>query len=216
MSTDAEPDYADRAEARTLDAALHLTPSEGWTWPMTFAAGRTAGLSAGEVELLLPHGPRDLAALLSRRYDRAAMAALESVDPAALKIRERIRQAVSARLRAAAADAPAVRRWTGFLTLPANIGLGLRLAWESADGLWRWAGDTATDENHYTKRAILSGILISGLAIWLADGEEAALAHLDRRIEGVMAFEKFKARVKLGDAGRMLAETLGRVRYARI
>ena len=37
--------------------------------------------------------------------------------------------------------------------------LGLRLAWESADALWRWAGDTATDENHYSKRVLLAGIL---------------------------------------------------------
>jgi chemotaxis protein methyltransferase CheR len=53
-------------------------------------------------------------------------------------------------------DDAAVRRWAGFLALPFNLPLALRLLWESADALWRWAGDTATDENHYSKRAILS------------------------------------------------------------
>jgi len=212
---DPEPGYAERAEAHTLDAALTLAPAQGWTWPMTYAAAKIAGLSAGEAELLLPHGPRDLAALLSRRHDRAALAALADVDPASLKIRGRIRRAAEARLRAAAADAPAVRRWQGFLALPFNAPLGLRLAWESADALWRWAGDRSTDENHYSKRAILAEILITSLAIWLRQGEDAALAALDRRIEAVMAFERFKARVGKGGLGQLVAETLGRLRYAR-
>jgi ubiquinone biosynthesis protein COQ9 len=144
------------------------------------------------------------------------MAALAGVDPKTLKVRERIRSAVRARLEAAMGQGPATRRWAGFLALPTHATLGLRLAWESADGLWRWAGDTSTDENHYSKRAILAEILISGLAVWLAAGENAALAHLDGRIEAVMAFERFKARVKLGDVGRGLADVLGRVRYGGV
>ncbi len=31
----------------------------------------------------------------------------------------------------------------------------LRLGWHSADAMWRQAGDTSADYNHYTKRAIL-------------------------------------------------------------
>lgn len=213
MNETVESDFAAEAEARVLDEALRLAPDQGWTWAMTYAAAKAAGFSAGEAELLAPNGPRDLAALWSRRCDAAAMAALAGVDPMTLKVRERIRSAARARLAAAMAAAPATRRWAGFLVLPTNAALGLRLAWESADGLWRWAGDKSTDENHYTKRAILAEILVSGLATWLADGENAALAHLDGRIEAVMAFERFKARVKLGEMGRGLADVLGKVRY---
>jgi ubiquinone biosynthesis protein COQ9 len=214
-----QPDEADfaqaaqAAEARVLARALRLAPELGWTWRMTYAAGKAAGLSAGETELLLPRGPRDLAALFSHRCDRDALAALAELEPATLKMRARIRHAARARLAAALSDAPAARRWAGFLALPGHLDLGLRLAWESADGLWRWAGDQATDENHYSKRAILAEILVGGLAVWLAAGEAAALAHLDRRIEGVMAFERFKGRLKFGAAGQAVAEVLGRLRY---
>ncbi|MBV9996898.1 MAG: COQ9 family protein [Caulobacteraceae bacterium] len=211
--SEAGPDYAERAEAGVLEAALALAPAQGWTWPMTYAAGRVAGLSRGEVELLLPEGPRDLAALFSRRHDRAALLALADLDPAAMKVRERIRRAVRTRLEAALADAEAVRRWTGFLALPANLALAARLVWESADGLWRWAGDVSTDANHYSKRAILAEILASSLAIWLVSGEAEALAHLDRRIEAVMTFERLKAKVTRGGLGEGVANALGRVRY---
>ncbi len=204
-------DWATTTEQQVLDAALSLIPHKGWTRPMALEAGRAAGLSAAETDLLIPHGPADLAALLSRRHDAAALAALP--DPAALKIRDRIRRAVEARLDAACADEAAVRRWTGFLALPPNMPLAARLLWESADGLWRWAGDTATDENHYSKRAILSAILAAGLSIRLTSGKAAAMKHVDARIENVMAFEKWKAGVKPVDIARDVATALGRIRY---
>ena len=208
-----ETDWAEATEQQILDAALSLALARGWTWPMVRAAGQARGLSAAETELLVPHGPADLAALLSRRHDAAALARLAGVDPKALKIRERIRASVEARLDAAAADEAAVRRWAGYLALPTRIPLACRLLWESADVLWRWAGDTATDENHYSKRAILSGILISGLAIRLASGEAAAMAFVDGRIGNVMAYEKWKAGRKGGDLLADVAAALGKMRY---
>ena len=110
-------------------------------------------------------------------------------------------------------DAHATRRWMGFLVLPANAALGLRLLWASADGLWRWAGDTATDENHYTKRVLLAEILATTLAIRLVGGAKAAESHLDGRIAAVMAFERWKG--SLGPAGvaHRLAGALGKLRY---
>ena len=180
---------------------------------MMAAAAKDCGLSAAEASLLLPEGPRDLAALLARRHDALALEALADRDPATLKIRERIRAAVLARVEAAMGDAPAIRRWMGFLALPSHAALGLRLLWASADGLWRWAGDTATDENHYSKRTLLAEILLTTLAIRLASGPEAAERHLDGRIAAVMAFERWKGGLKVGDLGTRLAERLGRLRY---
>ena len=206
-------DWADKTEQAVLDQALLLTPSQGWTRPMTLGAARRVGLSRGEADLLLPGGPRDLAALLSRRHDAAALAALP--DPAGLKIRQRIRHAVVARLEAASPDREAVRRWAGFLALPLNLPLALRLVWESSDSLWRWAGDTATDENHYSKRAILAGILISCLALDMTAGRTAALSYLDARIQNVMDFEVWKAGIKPADFARDVAGALARLRYGR-
>lgn len=206
-------DWASETEGRVLDEALILCVHMGWTRPMTLAAGRKTGLTPGETDLLLPHGPRDLAALLSRRHDAAALAALP--DPAGLKIRQRIRAAVEARLEAASGDREALRRWAGYLSLPLNLPLALRLVWESADKLWRWAGDTATDENHYSKRAILSAILVSTTALDLASGREAALAYLDARIQNVMDFEKWKAGLNPADLAREVAGALASIRYGR-
>jgi len=212
---DTELDWADQTTERLLSAAHAHVVSLGWTRRLLAAAARDVGLSFAEAELLLPEGPRDLAALLARRHDRAALAVLADRDPTAMKIRDRIRAGVLARIEAAMIDGPITRRWAGFLTLPPNMALGLRLLWASADHLWRWAGDTATDENYYTKRALLAEILFSTLAIRLSAGEAAAAAHLDGRIAGVMAFEKWKAGVRPADTAARIAGVLSRLRYGR-
>ena len=212
---DGPGDWADQAEQRLLDEALRLAPRLGWNAGLVRAAAEAAGLKAGEAQLLLPQGPRDLAALLSRRHDTAALAALKALDPPPAKIRDKIRAGVVARLDAAQRDAEALRRLPAFLAFPTHMPLALTLVWESADVLWRWAGDTATDENHYSKRAILSGILVSTLAVDMASGRESALKHLDGRIDNVMAFEKWKAGIKPMNLAAEVAGALARMRYGR-
>lgn len=207
------PDWADRMEQTVLDTAIRRAPDLGWNARLVRAACEANGLSLGDQELLLPNGARDLAVLLWRRRDDQALAALDAVDPATLKIRERIAQAVSARLEAGAADAAAEKRAAGFLALPINADLAAGLTWATADRLWRWAGDTATDWNHYSKRAILSGILVPAMTIRLFDGRTAADAFVARRIENVMAFEKWKAGKDFDAPLRKMTETLSRMRY---
>ncbi|MDR7116437.1 COQ9 family protein [Caulobacter sp. BE254] len=207
--------WAETTEQRVLDEALRLAPRLGWNAGLVRAAAAAAGLNAGEAQLLLPQGPRDLAALLSRRHDKAAVAALNAQDPPPAKIRDKIRCAVVARLDAAQGDAEALRKLAAFLAFPTHLPLALTLVWEGADVLWRWAGDTATDENHYSKRAILSGILVSTLAVDMASGREPALKHLDGRIDNVMAFEKWKAGIKPMNLAAEVAGALARMRYGR-
>ncbi|CAN7232592.1 COQ9 family protein [Brevundimonas sp. LjRoot202] len=206
-------DWADRMEQAVLDAAVERAPGLGWNGRMVRAACDANGLSLGDEELLFPNGARDLAALLSRRHDDRALASLAEIDPKFLKIRERIARAVSARMEAGAADLEATRRCAVFLALPVNADLGLKLAWETADDLWNWAGDTATDWNHYSKRAILSGILIPALTMRWFDGRDAAEVFVARRIENVMAFEKWKAGKDFDAPLRKVADALSRMRY---
>ncbi len=208
-----QTDWADAAEARLLDAALSIAPLHGWTMRTLDLAARQAGLSEADAALLLPGGPRDLAALLSRRHDRAALQALADIDPHHLKIRDRIQRGVSARVEAAAADGDAVRRLLGFLALPTHIPLAGRLLWESVDGIWRWAGDTATDENHYSKRAILSGVLGPAIALRLSAGRDAADHYVVQRIDDIMTFERWKAGLPKTDMAASLVGALGRLRY---
>lgn len=212
------PDWADTTEQAVLDAALERVASHAhWDQRLVDLAAADVGLTPAAVGLLLPSGPRDLAALLSQRHDALTVSHLRSTDSATMKVREKITLAAATRIEVAMSDEPAVRRSLPFLALPAQAPLSGRLMWSAADHLWRWAGDVSTDFNHYSKRAILSTVLASTLAVRLSAGEEAARRHLDARIDGVMTFEKLKSRVKLDPEGALsrLATSLARRRYGR-
>ena len=212
---DAAEAWAQAQEAALLDAALSLVGEDRPTWggPLFQRAARATGLSPADADLLAPNGALDLAALLWRRHDAAALAALDRRGRPA-KVRERIAAAVEARIDAALADEAAVRAASLFLARAGNAPTALRLGWATSDALWRWAGDVATDENHYSKRAILAAVLASTLAVRLTRGPAAARAHLDASIGRVMAFETFKARLP-APVGlmHMAAYSLGRLRY---
>ncbi|HRK64926.1 MAG TPA: COQ9 family protein, partial [Terricaulis sp.] len=103
------------------------------------------------------------------------------------------------------------------LTRPDRAPEAARLLWRTADKIWRALGDKSTDGNFYSKRAILSGVLASTYARWFSDDSadhEATWAFLDQRIENVMQFEKFKARLKpLGEVAQSAVGIAARLRY---
>src|SRR3546814_8607904 len=73
--------------------------------------------------------------------------------------------------------------------MPQNGPLAAKLLYRTVDAIWYACGDTATDYNFYTKRALLAGVYSSTLLYWLNDRSEgfaATWAFLDRRIGEVL------------------------------
>ncbi|QYJ08613.1 COQ9 family protein [Qipengyuania flava] len=149
--------------------------------------------------------------------DRQMALDLPAAKLAEMKIRERIRSLVQYRLDAVLGLEEALRRALAIMAMPQNAPRALKTGWNSADVMWRLAGDTATDYNHYTKRAILASIYGATLAVFVEDESEDKAdtkAFLDRRIDGVMQFEKVKAKWLNPDRERFsVSRFLGRLRY---
>lgn len=200
---------------RLADAMVAHVPFDGWSAAARDAAARDAGIDRDIAAMALPDQATMLPAW-ARAMDARMAAALG--DIAALKVRERIRRALVARLETG--DVEVTRRALAVLAQPRHAALSRRLAWAAADAMWRAAGDTATDANHYTKRSLLAAIYVATLLFWTqddSDGRADTLAFIDRRIDGVMRFEKAKARV-LGIAARLPdpARFFGRLRYPAV
>jgi ubiquinone biosynthesis protein COQ9 len=147
------------------------------------------------------------------------LASLEELDLPTMRIRDKVKAAVQLRLEAQAPYKEAARAMTRALVRPDRAPEAARILWRTADRIWRALGDTSTDENFYTKRAILSGVLASTYARWFTD---KTLDHaetwnfLDARIENVMQFEKFKARLKpISERVQEAVGVAARFRYGR-
>jgi ubiquinone biosynthesis protein COQ9 len=77
--------------------------------------------------------------------------------------------------------------------------LGMRLIYDTVDGIWYAAGDASTDFSFYTKRATLAGIYAATLMYWLEDRSEDfadTRAFIDRRLADVALVGKLRGRVE--------------------
>ncbi len=190
---------------------------DGWTEPAVASAAAQLGIDPAKARLALPKNRLGLIEVYVAAVDRALEAWATPTRMATFRIREKITQLVWQRLMIMAPAREAVRSALSILAMPQNMPSGLKLSWQSADMMWRLAGDTATDFNHYTKRLTLGAVYGSTLLVWLDDDSEGfadTRAFLDRRIGNVMEFEKAKARWR-GSADRRpsLSRFLGRLRY---
>ena len=189
----------DALKKAVLDAALPDAAFDGFTDKVLEKASRAAGVDASAQARLFPDGAISLITFYSHDADAAMAAALASMDLSSMKIRARIKAAVKARLDALAPHKEAARRAASALMLPGHASLSLQLMYASVDAMWRAVGDTSTDFNFYTKRAILAGVYGATLVRWFNDADKDAAAtdaFLDARIENVMQFEKLKAGAK--------------------
>lgn len=190
---------------------------DGWSDVAIDAAAQALGLAPAAARLAFPGGAPDMIAAWIERIDADAALALPQESLAALRVPERIRRLVEFRIDAVAGREEALRRALAILAMPRNLARAAKLGWSSADLMWRLAGDIATDFNHYTKRAILSGIVAATLAVLIDDhseGKAETRAFLGRRLGDVARFEKAKAQLFRSDAEHFsLVRLLGRLRY---
>ena len=188
---------------------------DGWTEAAVVAAAGAQGVDPAQARLAVPKDQAGKIDLYIRGVDRALTEHFTPERFEGLKIREKIRTIVWKRLEIMEPAREAVRRALSILAMPQNVPTGLKMGWRSADVMWRIAGDTSTDYNHYTKRLMLGGIYTSTLLVWLddqTDGWTDTASFLDRRIDDVMKIEKLKADWK-GQEHFSVTRFLGRLRY---
>ena len=180
-------------------AALAHIAFDGFTDKVLAAAATEAGVDKKALARLFPGGPLDLVEALSDMFDDEMESRLAKAKLGTMKVRARIAKAVKTRIDILRPHKEAARRAAAFLTLPPHAARGATLLYRTVDAMWRAAGDTSTDFNFYTKRAILAGVYSATLMRWFNDtseDESETDAFLARRIDDVMRFEKFKAQIR--------------------
>lgn len=212
----------------TLDEVrAHLAPLlpahaafDGWSPEAVTLAANQGGVDPDIARLAFKGGAIRMIDAWFRSIDHRMAEKLPAETLAAMKIRERITALVWARIEIIAPDREALRRALALLALPQNAATAAKMGWRAADLMWRLADDKATDFNHYTKRMTL-GAVYGSTVLALLDDETADLsdtrAFLERRIENVMRFERFKADMKARAEHRpSLSRFIGRLRYPAI
>ncbi len=182
-----------------LAAALAHVPFDGFTDKVLHDAGAEAGVDRITLARLFPKGPLSLVETFSQSSDAEMERRLAKAKLSAMKVREKITLGVKTRIGVLKPQKEAARRAAAFLTLPPHAATGAKLVYRTVDSIWHAIGDTSTDFNFYTKRAILAGVYSTTLMRWFNDDSEDESAtddFLAARIENVMQFEKLKAGIR--------------------
>ncbi|KTF69713.1 COQ9 family protein [Sphingomonas sp. HT-1] len=217
----------DLADATLDELRAALAPSlaanaafDGWNTRALDATADAMGVDRDVARLAFSGGPLAMIDAWFAHIDRAMLDELSPETLAGMKIRARITALVEARLALLAPYRDALRRALAILAMPQNLTRASKLGWRAADAMWRAAGDTATDYNHYTKRMTLGSVYAATIAVFVQDESEEwadTRAFLGRRIEGIMRFEKAKAGFVARTGNRpSLSRFIGRLRYPAI
>jgi ubiquinone biosynthesis protein COQ9 len=180
-----------------IEAILPDVAFDGWSRPALRAAARRIGMSAEEAMALFRGGAADLVGAFSRWADQRLFDRLETSPLDQSRIADRITVALITRLEIVEPWREAVRHALSVLALPQHVPLGLRLLYETVDGIWYAAGDRATDFGFYTKRATLAAIYAATLLYWLEDRSAGAADtrdFIERRLAEVAAFGRARQR----------------------
>jgi ubiquinone biosynthesis protein COQ9 len=213
----ADPSPLEQLRRRLALAVGENAVFDGWTRQAVDSAAQQLGFDPVQARLAMPKSQSAMIDLYIQEVDRGLEAYFTPERLSQLKIRDKIRALVWRRLEIMAPAREAVRRALAILAMPQNLPLALRISWRTADRMWRIAGDTSTDFNHYTKRMTLGAVYGSTLLVWLDDQSEGwttTAGFLDRRIDDVMKIEKVKAQWRgSSDQQLSLSRFLGRLRY---
>ena len=197
--------------AKLLHAAEVHVVFDGWSDATFTAAVEDSGVDSGLAEIACPRGGLDLAVAYHKAGDLAMVAALEAADLGAMRYSERV--AYGVRVRLEATDREAVQRGVSLFALPIHAAEGATLVLGTVSLIWEILGDTSTDVNWYTKRAILAGVYSSVLLFWLGDDSYESAdtwEFLDRRINNVMQIETFKVKMRDNSLVKALMSGPGR------
>ena len=210
-----EPSPLQKIRERLALAVGENAVFDGWTRAAIDSAAAQLGIDRAQARLAFPKSQAAMIDAYVEGVDREMEKRLPPDRLAGMKIREKIRALVWTRLEIMGPAREAVRRGLAILAMPQNVPLAAKIGWRSADLMWRLAGDTSTDFNHYTKRMTLGAVYGSTLLAWLDDDSERwseTAAFLDRRIDNVMQFERWKAEWR-GQERFSVSRFLGRLRY---
>jgi len=181
-----------------IEEALKNIPFDGWEAATFENAALALDMDVMIVSAVFPRGPQDYLNAFSAWADHKMIEALADININDLKVRARIRMAVEKRIEILSPYKESVRMALKKYMNPQYARGGATITWRTADVIWNWAGDDATDYNRYTKRGLLSGVIATTMAHWLRDesgSTESTFEFLNNRIENVISIGQNTSKV---------------------
>ena len=187
----------ERQRKKILKQALIDINTYGFNENMLIQAAKICNFSKGTVVLLFPEGIYEMKEYFFNQTDIEMLKKINQIENKDIRIRDKIYNGVIIRLEIFQKNKDSIKHI--FVSESSTPIKSIRNLWNTADLIWRSAGDTSTDYNHYTKRLLLSWVYLSTLLCWFNDKSKnikETKLFLNRRIDEVLKFGKTSANIK--------------------
>ena len=165
---------------------------------MLIHVAENCNLSKGTLGRLFPEGIDELKEYFFNQTDIEMLKKIKQIENKDIRIRDKIYNGVIIRLEIFQKNKDSIKHI--FVSESSSPIKSIKNLWNTADLIWRSAGDTSTDYNHYTKRLLLSWVYLSTLLCWFNDKSKnikETKLFLNRRIDEVLKFGKTSSNIKL-------------------
>ena len=187
----------ERQRKKILKQALIDINTYGFNENMLIQVAENCNLSKGTLGRLFPEGIYELKEYFFNQTDIEMLKKIKQKENKDIRIRDKIYNGVIIRLEIFQKNKDSIKHI--FVSESSSPIKSIKNLWNTADLIWRSAGDTSTDYNHYTKRLLLSWVYLSTLLCWFSDKSkniEETKLFLNRRIDEVLKFGKTSASIK--------------------
>ncbi len=187
----------EKQRIKILKRSLKEIKNYGLNKTMLIKVTADCNLSEGDLGRFFPEGLYELKELFFYETDKEMIKILNKANDDSIRIRDKIYNGVMIRLEIFQKNKNAVKHI--FVSEASTPIKSFKNLWNTADLIWRAAGDNSTDYNHYTKRLLLSWVYLSTILCWLNDKDKnlkETKLFCNRRIDEVLKFGKKSANVK--------------------
>lgn len=191
----AQAELADRLIERVL---IHAE-FDGWGEAALLQAARDIGADENLTMVLFPDLPKSLLVWASGYGDSVMHEWLSANKPE--KITATIFAGLQFRYQHFKPYRGALSRAAKLFAHPNHIITAGELTWQTADVLWRAAGDQSNDFNYYSKRGLLAAIIAATLPVYLGDKSEhlkKTEQFLRHRLDNIKIINQLKAKLRDG------------------
>ena len=187
----------EKQRIKILNKSLIEIKNYGFNKNMLLKATKDCNLSEGDLGRLFPESLYELKELFFYETDKKMIKLLNKANSNNIRIRDKIYNGIIIRLEIFQKNKDSVKHI--FVSESATPIKSFKNLWNTADLIWKAAGDNSTDYNHYTKRLLLSWVYLSTILCWFNDKDKnlnETKLFCNRRIDEVLNFGKKSAMLK--------------------
>ncbi len=183
---------------KTLNLLKQIIIKNGWNDEIFNLVGKKNKF-INEIKILFPDGYKSLMEFYLRHLDNEMIKNTKKIELLRMKTNERIKEILLIRFRIMEKEKKLIKKTFYTLMMPQNIYFAKKKLFETIDNIWFLAGDTSTDFNYYTKRALLTGIYISTINYWVNGNQNLSSISnfLDKKLNQVSKIPKIKKKLNI-------------------